>query len=140
MTKLLDVDTLLHAVQAPRRREILQLLRAGERAAGEIHRALAGVTFGAVSQHLGVLEQAGLVSGRREGRSRLYALRQEGLLPLRAWLDAMWGDALSRLSDMAAAEEGGGRPARGHPRRSRRPAARVPGRAGKGRGEKRGAR
>jgi DNA-binding transcriptional ArsR family regulator len=103
------VDALLQAIQAPRRREILRLLRGRERSAGEIHRALADVTFGAVSQHLAVLEQAGLVSARREGRGRFYAVRREGLLPLRAWLDEMWGEALSRLADLAESEERGRR-------------------------------
>ena len=79
------MDQLLHALAAGRRREILRLLRRRERSAGELHRALRGLTFGAVSQHLGVLEQAGLVSVRREGRSRLYAAHPAGLAPLRGW-------------------------------------------------------
>jgi len=99
------MDLVLQALTAPRRREILRLLRRRERSAGEIHRALGELTFGAVSQHLGVLEQAGLVSARREGRSRLYATRDQGLRPLRAWLDEMWGDALARLKSQAEAEE-----------------------------------
>jgi len=121
---------LLRALGAPRRREILQLLRRCERSAGEIHRALGGVTFGAVSQHLGVLEQAGLVSARREGRSRFYASRDQGLAPLREWLDEMWTGALGRLSELAEAEERGERPrpARSEERRRRarrRPVARA---------------
>ena len=99
------MDELLQALAAPRRREILGLLRRRERSAGEIHRALGGLTFGAVSQHLGVLEQAGLVSARREGRSRLYASRDEGLRPLREWLDLMWTAALDRLKELAEADE-----------------------------------
>jgi DNA-binding transcriptional ArsR family regulator len=122
------VDTLLQAIQAPRRREILRLLRGRERSAGDIHRALLDVTFGAVSQHLGVLEQAGLVTARREGRSRFYSMRHEGLLPLRAWLDQMWGEALSRLSDLAEAEERDERPGREHSGRSRRGGRRPPAR------------
>jgi DNA-binding transcriptional ArsR family regulator len=104
------MDVLLQALAAPRRREILRLLRRRERSAGEIHRALGGVTFGAVSQHLAVLEQAGLVSARREGRSRFYASRGEGLRPLREWLDEMWTGALGRLKELAEAEERGERP------------------------------
>ena len=65
------------------------------------------MTFGAVSQHLAVLEHAGLVSARREGRSRFYATRNEGLQPLREWLDEMWSEALDRLKDAAEAEEAG---------------------------------
>jgi DNA-binding transcriptional ArsR family regulator len=103
------VDQVLQALTAPRRREILRLLRRRERSAGEIHRALGSVTFGAVSQHLGVLEQAGLVSARRAGRSRFYAARREGLRPLREWLDEMWTDALDRLKQLAETEARGGR-------------------------------
>jgi DNA-binding transcriptional ArsR family regulator len=101
------MELVLQALAAPRRLEILRLLRRCERSAGEIHRALGDVTFGAVSQHLGVLEQAGLVSARREGRSRFYATRNQGLQPLREWLDEMWGDALARLKRQAEAEERG---------------------------------
>lgn len=124
------MDQLLQALAAPRRREILRLLRRRERSAGEIHRALGELTFGAVSQHLGVLEQAGLVSARREGRSRFYATRDQGLQPLREWLDEMWTDALSLLKQQAEAEETGGRPQRApgerrRPRASRRTFART---------------
>jgi DNA-binding transcriptional ArsR family regulator len=129
------VDQLLQALAAPRRREILRLLRRRERSAGEIHRALGDVTFGAVSQHLGVLEQAGLVSARREGRSRFYATRDQGLQPLREWLDEMWTDALSLLKQQAEAEERGERPEcvpgeRRRPRASRRAFARTQRRRG----------
>jgi len=122
---------LLQALGAPRRREILRMLRRRERSAGEIHRALGGVTFGAVSQHLGVLEQAGLVRARREGRSRIYAARREGLRPLREWLDEMWTVGLERLKELAEAEEAGVReqPARSQERRRRagdRPVGRAP--------------
>jgi DNA-binding transcriptional ArsR family regulator len=109
------MDRLLQALATPRRREILRIVRRRERSAGEIHRALGDLTFGAVSQHLGVLEDAGLVSVRREGRSRIYAARIEGLRPLREWMDSMWGDALERLARLAEADEareGAGR--RGH--------------------------
>jgi DNA-binding transcriptional ArsR family regulator len=129
------MDQLLQALAAPRRREILRLLRRCERSAGEIHRALGDVTFGAVSQHLGVLEQAGLVSARRQGRSRFYATRSQGLQPLREWLDEMWADALTQLKQRAEAEEAGGRPARAPgagraPRARRRPTARPQRRRG----------
>jgi DNA-binding transcriptional ArsR family regulator len=110
------MQLVLEALSATRRREILGLLRRRERSAGEIHRALGGVTFGAVSQHLGVLEQAGLVRARREGRSRIYAARREGLRPLREWLDEMWTVGLERLKELAEAEEEDAR-ARPAPRR-----------------------
>jgi DNA-binding transcriptional ArsR family regulator len=96
------VDTVLVALGAARRREILGLLRCGERAAGEIHRALGDVTFGAVSQHLGVLERAGLVQVRREGAAGCTgAARGPGAA--RRWLDS-WDDALFRLARLSEAE------------------------------------
>ena len=101
------MDAVLLALGTPRRREILSLVRKGERSAGEIHRALGGLTFGAVSQHLGVLERAGLVAARRAGRNRFYEARPEGFTPLRAWLETMWDDALARLRAHAEAEEAG---------------------------------
>jgi DNA-binding transcriptional ArsR family regulator len=110
------VDAVLLALGSPRRREILNLVRRRERSAGEIHRALAELTFGAVSQHLGVLEQAGLVRVRRAGRSRLYAARPAGLLPLKRWLESMWDDALERLATLAEAGQAGHAP-RGQRRR-----------------------
>src|SRR5512133_3149321 len=106
------MESVLLALGSPRRREILELVRRRERSAGEIHRALCDVTFGAVSQHLGVLERAGLVVVRREGRQRLYAARPEGLAPLRRWLESMWDGALARLARQAEADERGGRAAR----------------------------
>ena len=100
---------------APRRREILRLLFRGERRAGDIHRALPDVTFGAVSQHLRRLADAGLVSVRPEGRERYYRALPERLGPLRRWLESMWGDALYRLKLAAELEAGrrGPRPRQG---------------------------
>lgn len=108
------MHTVLHALSTPRRREILRLVYRSERSAGEIHRALGDVTFGAVSQHLRRLEEAGLVRVRREGRSRVYAVREESLDPVREWLESMWNDALYRLKLRAELEQ-----ARRGPRRSR---------------------
>jgi DNA-binding transcriptional ArsR family regulator len=106
------MDTVLRALGAPRRRDILRLVRRRERSAGEIHRALGEVTFGAVSQHLGVLERAGLVTARRDGRSRLYQTRPEGLEPLKEWLESMWDEALASLKALAEAEEARARKSR----------------------------
>ena len=103
---------------APRRREILRLLRHGERSAGEIHRALPDVTFGAVSQHLRVLADAGLVAIRQEGRARFYRGQPERLGALRPWLEATWDDALYRLK-LAAELEAGRRGPRASRRRGR---------------------
>jgi DNA-binding transcriptional ArsR family regulator len=115
------MDALLHALGAPRRRDILRLVRRRERSAGDIHRALGDVTFGAVSQHLGVLERAGLVTARRDGRRRLYRTRPEGLEPLEEWLESMWDEALASLKALAEAEE----PGAGKSRRRAAPVVRA---------------
>ena len=112
------MDSLFRAVGIARRREILSIVRGRERSAGEIHQALGDLTFGAVSQHLGVLERAGLVSVRREGRSRLYLARPAGLAPLRRWLDSMWDDALPKLARLAEAEAEATRGTKGRRRRA----------------------
>jgi DNA-binding transcriptional ArsR family regulator len=96
----------LAALGTPRRREILRLVWSQERAAGEIHRALGDFTFGALSQHLRVLKEAGVVSCRAEGRSRLYLARRDALGELADYLERTWGDALYRLKLAAELEEG----------------------------------
>ena len=98
------MSALLRALNTPRRREILRLVWDGERAAGEIHRAFDDVTFGAVSQHLRVLEDAGLVQSRTEGRNRYYRARKEELGALREWLESTWDSALDRLALQAELE------------------------------------
>src|SRR2546421_5436801 len=84
------------AIAEPRRREILGLVRDRELAAGQIA-AHFDVTRQAVSQHLGNLRDAGLVSERREGTRRIYRARPEGLIELRAFLDDFWGERLEAL-------------------------------------------
>ena len=93
------------ALAAPRRREILKLVWDGERSAGDIHRAFSDVSFGAVSQHLKVLESAGLVECREEGRFHFYAARRKQLGHLGRWLEMMWDEALPELKRHAEAEE-----------------------------------
>jgi DNA-binding transcriptional ArsR family regulator len=95
----------LAAIASPRRREILRLVWDGERAAGDIHRALPDVTFGAVSLQLRVLAEAGLVESRAEGRRRLYRARRAALGPMAAVLERMWSDALWRLKLLAELDE-----------------------------------
>lgn len=97
------MDTILRALDSPRRRAILRLVWDRERAAGEIHLALGDVTFGAVSQQLRILTEAGLTECRREGRSRFYRARRSTLGPLEAWLESMWDDSLQRLKREAEA-------------------------------------
>ena len=108
----------MQTLAAPRRREILRLVWNAERSAGEIHRAMGDVTFGAVSQHLAVLFDAGLVDARAEGRSRLYRARKAELGPLKKWLERTWGDALYRLK-LAAEMEGARRGPRARTKRNR---------------------
>ena len=89
--------TALAALATPRRREILRLVWDAEHSAGAIRAALPDVTFGAVSQHLRVLRDAGLVSCRADGRRRLYRARRRAVGPLKGPLEAHWADALYRL-------------------------------------------
>jgi len=110
------MSSLLAVLAAPRRREILRLVWGRERSAGEIHRAMPEVSFGAVSQHLRRLEGAGAVRGRREGRFRYYSAVPEGIGELRGWLEAEWDDALARLRVQAELEQ-----ARRGPRPGTRP-------------------
>jgi DNA-binding transcriptional ArsR family regulator len=88
---------LLAAIASPRRREILRLVWRRELAAGDIHRAMPDVTFGAVSLQLRALSRAGLVHARRDGKNRLYLARKDALGPVAKMLEQMWNDALWRL-------------------------------------------
>jgi DNA-binding transcriptional ArsR family regulator len=98
------VEAALKAIAGPRRRQILTLVRDGELSAGEIA-AHFDVTRPAVSQHLNVLKEAGLVSERRNGTKRLYRARPEGLAQLKAFLEEFWGDRLEALKREAEREE-----------------------------------
>jgi DNA-binding transcriptional ArsR family regulator len=98
------MEAALKAIAAPRRRQILSLVRDGELSAGEI----AGhfdVTRPAVSQHLNVLKEAGLVTERRNGTKRLYRARPEGLAHLKAFLEEFWDERLDVLRIEAEREE-----------------------------------
>lgn len=97
------VEHALRAIAEPHRREILRLIRDDELPAGEIA-ARFDLTRPAISQHLKVLEEAGLVSVRRDGTRRLYRARPEGLAEVRAYLDGFWEGRL-RLLQFAAEEE-----------------------------------
>ena len=96
MLKFLAVETALKAIAAPRRRQILTLVRDDELSAGEIASHF-DVTRPAVSQHLNVLKEAGLVSERRNGTRRLYRARPEGLVELRDFLEGFWDVRLEAL-------------------------------------------
>ena len=103
-------DTVLRALAEPHRRQILRLVQHTELSAGEIAETF-NLTQQAVSQHIGVLKQAGLLTERREGARRLYALHNESLEPVRALLSELWPDALSRLKQTV--EAANPRPTRG---------------------------
>ena len=87
----------LAAIASPRRREILRLVWDAERSAGDIHAAMPDVSFGAVSLQLRALNDAGLVTVRREHRYRFYLARRETLGPVAGMLEEMWDDALWKL-------------------------------------------
>jgi DNA-binding transcriptional ArsR family regulator len=95
----------LNVVSSPRRAEILRMVWNEESTAGAINEAMPDVTFGAVSQHLKRLEEAGLVEVRTEGRFRYYRARQEALGSLKKVLEQMWSDSLWSLKLAAEMEE-----------------------------------
>ena len=98
------MEAALKAIAAPHRLRILRLVRDEELSAGEIA-AHFDVTRPAVSQHLTVLKEAGLVNERRNGTRRLYRARPEGLVELRTFLDELWGERLDALKREAEREE-----------------------------------
>ncbi len=99
------MDEALRALAEPRRRAILRLVARDELAAGEIAAAFE-VTRTAVSQHLTVLKNAGLLAERREGTRRLYRARPEGIDGLRQFLDEMWASSLHIARRLVEAERG----------------------------------
>lgn len=100
-----DTDTVLRALAEPRRREILTLLAHDEVPVGRLA-AEFDVTRSAVSQHLRVLEDAGLVTRRTEGTRNFYRSRPEGLAGLRAYLDETWAASLDSARRLVEAEVG----------------------------------
>jgi DNA-binding transcriptional ArsR family regulator len=98
------MQTAFQALVEPRRREILRLIRDRELTAGQIASGF-DVSRPAISQHLGVLKEAGLVSERREGTRRFYRARPEGLKELREFLEGFWTFGLQQLKREAEAEQ-----------------------------------
>lgn len=88
----------LDALGDPTRRAVLELLRDGAQPVGELARHLP-VSRPAVSQHLRVLKEAGLVRDREDGTRRLYSVDTEGLSALRAYLESYWDTALAAFKD-----------------------------------------
>jgi DNA-binding transcriptional ArsR family regulator len=99
------VDAALKALAEPRRRQILKLVWSTELPASDIASHFLDVTRPAISQHLGVLRDAGLLSERREGTRRLYRADRDEMARLRAFLDDYWTSGLERLRDAAEAAE-----------------------------------
>ena len=97
-------EAALDAVGNPTRRAVLRLLSGGASTVGELTDALP-VTQGAVSQHLKVLREAGLVTVRSAGTRNLYAVDLDGLGEVRAWVDAFWDDVLTAFTEHAENEE-----------------------------------
>ena len=98
------METALKAIAAPRRRQILTLVRDGELSAGEIASHF-DVTRPAVSQDLTLLKEAGLVDERRNGTRRLYRVRPQGMAELKAFLEEFWDTRLDALKREAEREE-----------------------------------
>jgi DNA-binding transcriptional ArsR family regulator len=98
------MEAALRAIAEPRRRRILELVRERELSAGEIASQFE-ITRPAISQHLGVLKEAGLVDERRNGTRRLYRARPQGLAELKTFLDAFWDAKLETLQREAEREE-----------------------------------
>ena len=94
----------MRALAEPHRREILRLVSDRELPAGRIAEHF-DVTGPAVSQHLRVLKEAGLLTERREGTRRLYRARAEGLAELKSFLESFWDDRLDALKRAAEREE-----------------------------------
>ena len=96
-------DRVLDALGDPTRRLVFKRLRRGARSVGEIAERM-DVSRPAVSKHLAVLKQAGLVVARTEGTRRLYAVDAPGIERLRSWLDGFWDEALSAFKKAAERE------------------------------------
>jgi DNA-binding transcriptional ArsR family regulator len=92
-----NADRLISALADPTRRAVFEKLRDGPRPVGEIAEGLP-VTRPAVSQHLKVLKDAGLVTDRSVGTRRIYYIDPKGLGAMRAWLDQFWDSALAAFA------------------------------------------
>lgn len=98
------IEKAIHALTEPRRRDILNLVRDGELTSSAIASHF-DISAPAVSQHLKVLEQSGLVIVRRAGTKRYYGIRREGFAELKQYVDRFWDESLLRLKEAAEEEE-----------------------------------
>ena len=87
---------MLEVAAEPTRRRLLQLLASGERTVNQLASQFS-VTRSAISQHLSILTEVGLVTARKQGRERYYRLDERGVLRLRALFESFWTDELDRL-------------------------------------------
>lgn len=92
------LDSALAAVGSPTRRMVLEMLQGGARTVGELTADLP-MTQSAVSQHMAVLREAGLVRSEQQGRRRLYSVDLAGLGQVRAWVDGFWDEVLAAFVD-----------------------------------------
>ena len=100
-----EPERVLDALGDPTRRTVFLRLRSGQRSVGEIAREM-DVSRPAVSQHLRVLKEAGLVVVRAAGTRRLYEVEPRGIEALRGWLDGIWEEALTAFREAAEREAG----------------------------------
>jgi len=98
-----NAERVFAALTDPTRRAVFERLRSGPRSVGEIANVLP-VSRPAVSQHLRVLKDAGLVTERREGTRRLYRIDPDGLAALRDYFDDFWNEALAAFKAAAESE------------------------------------
>jgi DNA-binding transcriptional ArsR family regulator len=108
------VQDAIEAMAAPRRRDILRLVHGTELTAGAIAANFGDVSRPAISQHLRVLREAGLLHERRDGTRRLYKADPRGLDDLREFLERFWDERLETLKSEAEQEERSRRHARGN--------------------------
>jgi DNA-binding transcriptional ArsR family regulator len=101
-----NADAMLRALAEPNRQAMLRLVRDEPRSVGEIA-AEFDISQQAVSQHLQVLRDAGLVAVRKAGQRRLYMVRPEGLETLETFLAELWPSGLERLKDAVESEHAG---------------------------------
>ena len=105
MTNALLTDTIT-ALADPTRRAVFEAVFRAPAAVGDLAKDLP-VSRPAVSQHLKVLSDAGLVTAHAEGTRRIYSIRREGLTELRDWLDGFWDDVLAGFAEEIKKQEEG---------------------------------
>lgn len=103
-----QIDRVMSALTDPTRRRVLESLRAGPRTVGDIAQSQP-VSRPAISQHLRVLNEAGLVKFDRVGRQNFYSLDHSGLAELRSYVDSFWTDVLEAFQRAAIIEKAKGR-------------------------------